>query len=160
MRADPVVQVWNELETVSSAFDAACAGHNVSAAIALGQRLPLLTRALHRSTPTSSTGAAILLREALGALQESADAAALVRTVNPIAMRLAGGKARKADLIALRAAQSIARSARHCSEELCSIPDLIGRALRGAAMPVVVSGADDPAPTPRAKSRAMLRLVQ
>ena len=140
MMTDPVVAIARELEIADRAFDEAAVKRDLVNGLAIGARLESLTRALHSQTPTTPAGAAILLREATDFLEESADPIAqrVANTLNPIAIRLAKGNRRQADLIALRAAQTLACGASRPGET--AVSSLIARALRGATATVVAEG--------------------
>jgi hypothetical protein len=162
MRTDPVVELATELRRTDRAFDQALAEQNAPKVAHLGARLVTLTAAMHARQPTTPKGAAILLWEAAGALRECDDPAAksLAKTINPIARRLARGNRTEADALALRAAQALSARIPNGAEHPETVPALIARALRGATAPVLVSGADDHSPEPRARSAAKLQLVR
>jgi hypothetical protein len=161
MRSDPVLELATELRRTDKAFDDAIVQGNRAKAQMVGARLALLTETLHRRAATSPQGAAVLIREAASALAECADLTAVqvVKAINPVAKRLARGNCTIADLISLRAARDLSQRSGHVTK-ICPVSDMLSRALRGAAAPVLVSGEDDHAPAPRARSRAKLCLVQ
>lgn len=139
MAADPIVQIDTEIRQAERLMWRAMAARNAPVAESCGDSLRELTSRLWERDPTTPAGAAIKLREAVDVLREreDPDSRRLARGVNPIARRLARGDRRLADLIALRAARSLASE-----NDICDVSALIDSALKGAAtLAIVATGA-------------------